>query len=63
MSCSRATEVTTAAKSPACLRFFGQAPEYGKAPHSHTQGLTLKSVYQTTTSCAFLRRINPAVNS
>lgn len=23
-------------------RFFGQAPEYGKAPHSHTQGLTLK---------------------
>ena len=55
--------MTTVAKFLACLRFFGQAPAYGKAPHSHTQGLTLKSVYQTTTSCAFLRRINPAVNS
>lgn len=32
------TEMTTVNKSLACLRFFGQAPEYGKAPHPHTQG-------------------------
>jgi len=36
------TEMATVAESLACLRFSGQAPEYGKAPHSHTQGLTLK---------------------
>lgn len=39
-----ATEMTTVAKSLPCLRLFGQAPEYGKAPHSHTQGLTLEDL-------------------
>jgi hypothetical protein len=54
--------MTTVDKSLAWLRFFSQAPEYGKAPHSHTQGLTLKGL-SGNHDFAFLRRINPAVKS
>lgn len=46
-----ATEMTTVAKSLECLRLFSQGPEYGKAPHSHTQGLTLKGLSDNHDFC------------
>lgn len=51
VSCSKAIRVTTGARSLVCLRLFSQAPEYGKALHSHTQGLTLKGLSDNHDFC------------